>query len=72
MQLWNEARKNVTAEKWKNYVKHTNKIINDGWERERLIDASDIIPLIINVDESDDDFSQVVIYHYLFIVFLQQ
>ena len=37
----------------KNNVKHTNKIINDVWERERLIDASDILPLIINVDESD-------------------
>ena len=53
LQLWNEALKNITAEKWKKYVKHTNKIINDVWERERLIDASDILLLIINVDESD-------------------
>jgi len=51
--LWNEALSTVTSEKWNSYVKDTIKIINDVWEREKCIDSSDILPHIVNYDESD-------------------
>lgn len=45
----------VTPEKWKNYFKHTDEIISKAWEQERLIDASDILPVIIDLNEIDSE-----------------
>ncbi|XP_030757761.1 uncharacterized protein LOC115883532 [Sitophilus oryzae] len=53
--LWKEALKKVTPEKWKNYIRHTNSIIDKAWAQEQLIDASDILPVIIDTNDSDSD-----------------
>ncbi|XP_031352088.1 uncharacterized protein LOC116177294 [Photinus pyralis] len=55
LSLWNEALHKVTPEKWKRYFDHTRGIINQAWEREQHIDTLDILPVIVNLDESDSD-----------------
>lgn len=59
---WNISLQQVTAAQWKNYVIHTEKVIEEAWEVEKRVDSSDTLPLIIsNTSEdsetSDDDFS---------------
>jgi len=54
---WEMALDGVSQEQWKNYVSHTDKIIRAAWEKEKMIITLIQNPIIINVDESDDDFS---------------
>jgi hypothetical protein len=58
LKIWNMAIKKVSAEHWKNYVAHTEKVINAAWETEKKIDVIDVEPVIINTNgDSDSDSS---------------
>lgn len=54
VQMWNEALHQVSAENWKNYVRHTEDIIKDYWTKELLFDRTKINPIIINTGEDSD------------------
>jgi hypothetical protein len=52
------AIKKVSAEHWKNYVAHTEKVISAAWETKKKIDVIDVEPMIINTNgDSDSDSS---------------
>lgn len=51
---WQQALGQVTPTKWKNYVQHTKRFIEEDWVTARRIDASDILPVIINLGELSD------------------
>jgi hypothetical protein len=55
--MWAESLGQVTTDNWSNYFSHVEKILNQWWQREKLID--EVQPLIItsSEDSSSDDFS---------------
>lgn len=57
IEAWRVALDGVSKEQWANYVRHTDKVIKAAWEKERIIIVSNPQPIIINVDDSDVDFS---------------
>ncbi|KAK7866463.1 hypothetical protein R5R35_008984 [Gryllus longicercus] len=52
-QVWHDALHQVTAEKWENYVKHTEKIVEEDWNREVKWDSINVEPIIINLGEEN-------------------
>lgn len=57
LKAWEMALDGVSQEQWQNYVKHTDKVIRAAWEKEQIIITLMQNPIIVNVDESDDDLS---------------
>lgn len=63
--MWERALQQCTPSNWSECVRHTEELIKSWWEREKLMDVSDIQPLIItNINESsssesDDTESEV-------------
>lgn len=51
LKTWKEALNNVTKEQWTNYVRHTDRLIKNAWEKFKI--TRDQQPLIINFDGSD-------------------
>lgn len=54
--IWQDALDHITEEYWRKSVEHTEKLIRDWWDRERLLDV-EVEPMIIApfVDDSEDD-----------------
>lgn len=56
LEMWQEALDQITPQIWNNCVNHTDKVIEDWWTRESLMDREEVAPLIINLeDDSDND-----------------
>ncbi|XP_072400623.1 uncharacterized protein [Diabrotica undecimpunctata] len=58
LEVWATAINNVTREQWKNYVRHTHKIIIESYEKEKVVLSTKVQPLVIDIDEetsSDED-----------------
>lgn len=55
---WNKVIDSIPAEHWKNYVTHTEKVIENASQTESLLDVMDIEPLIINISEDSTDNSE--------------
>ncbi|GLH09922.1 Protein of unknown function [Gryllus bimaculatus] len=54
MEKWKEALQQVTAEKWKNFVMYTEKIIEEDWHQELQFDAEQQI-VKIEIPQPDDE-----------------
>ncbi|XP_072403344.1 uncharacterized protein [Diabrotica undecimpunctata] len=57
LNIWKQSLQQVTPEKWRNYVKHAEKLINEYWETAKRIDINPIAPVIVDLNESDSDYS---------------
>lgn len=55
--MWEEALDQIPSEKWVSFVEHTEKIIINSSEQEKIID--EIRPLIftVNTEDSEDEDS---------------
>ena len=53
--MWEKAINEVSSEHWKNYVSHTERVIQEAWKTIQICDASDIAPLVISTDEDSSD-----------------
>lgn len=51
LKTWSEALNNVSEEQWTHYVRHTESVIQNAWDRFKITQSQQ--PLIINLDESD-------------------
>lgn len=52
--MWREALHNITSEMWKNTIGHTEKEIKKWYDRERILDRQDIVPIIFDINNSSD------------------
>lgn len=52
---WQEALDHVTNDMWRKCIIHTEKIIEEWWDREVKIDNGDTDPFVINVTNSDSE-----------------
>lgn len=59
--VWKKSLEKVTPDIWSKTVEHTEKIIQDGWDREVVFDRQDVPPLIINFDSDDEDSDDFVV-----------
>ena len=51
--MWERALQQCTPNNWNECVRHTEDLIKSWWEREKVLDVTDIQPLIItNINES--------------------
>jgi len=50
--LWNEALEKCNKEVWENCIKHTEKVIQEWYEREQHLVSIEVEPIIINIGES--------------------
>ncbi|XP_072390265.1 uncharacterized protein [Diabrotica undecimpunctata] len=57
LNIWKQSLQQVTPEKWRNYVKHAEKLINEYWKTAKRIDINPIAPVIVDLNESDSDYS---------------
>ncbi|XP_050506224.1 uncharacterized protein LOC126884326 [Diabrotica virgifera virgifera] len=55
--VWKKSLQQVTPEKWRKYVRHAEKLIDEYWETAKRINTSHISPIIIDLKESDSDSS---------------
>lgn len=54
--MWQQSLDLVSSDNWRSYIRHTEKIIKESWDREIMFDSMDIQPLIIHVgDESSSE-----------------
>lgn len=56
-ELWRKALEKVTPEAWSKKVQHTDKIIQDWYQRERFVD--DINEVVINMESDSDEEENV-------------
>lgn len=56
LDMWQKSLNTVTAETWKNSIKHTNSLINEWWEREKII--NEVNPIIITLNAGSDSESE--------------
>lgn len=59
LNMWHEALQNIKPEMWENSIRHTENEIGKWYERERLFDRQDILPIIINIENEDSDSSDI-------------
>lgn len=57
LDMWRESLGTVTPDIWANCIRHTEKIIDEWFEKEIIMDQLDLSPIIINVNESDSESS---------------
>jgi transposase len=57
LDMWREALQTVTPEMWKNSIRHTEDEIVKWYEREKVMDRQEVLPLIINVDDYSSESS---------------
>ncbi|XP_028132054.2 uncharacterized protein LOC114327584 [Diabrotica virgifera virgifera] len=59
LKMWKEALQTITPQKWQNCIRHTENIIKQWYDRERIIDRQEILPIIINLDGDSDSSSDM-------------
>ena len=55
--MWTEALDQCTPEVWENCVRHTEDLIRNWYEREKILDVT-VNELIINVGDDDDSSTE--------------
>lgn len=59
IEMWEKSINLVTKTQWEGYVNHTEKVMNDWWNRELALDNTDVEQIFINLtndsDSSDSD-----------------
>lgn len=51
--MWDRALQQCTSENWSECIRHTEDLIGSWWEREKILDNSEVQPLIItDINES--------------------
>lgn len=53
IEMWNEALNKCTPTIWQGKIEHTDKLIREQFEKEKIVE--DVPELIINLNESDSD-----------------
>lgn len=56
--MWKEALSTVTPETWRKTVEKVEQDILQAWDHEKLLDVSDILPLVINIDSDSSSESE--------------
>ncbi|XP_072402028.1 uncharacterized protein [Diabrotica undecimpunctata] len=57
LNMWKEALQTITPQKWQNSIRHTEDIIKQWYQRERIIDRQEILPIRININGDSDSSS---------------
>lgn len=57
LNMWHEALHRITPEMWRNSIRYTENEIVKWYERERIFDRQEILPIVINVDNEDSECS---------------